>query len=162
MTRRLPLSEMSAHCEAVIAAAKTGKAKPYKLAVQEQSEGDIQSAILHALGRQDVRMVAKRGRYVAERDGLYKRPGCVFWRANCGGLSITGRPMRGNPSGTADILGVVGGRSVALEVKTRTGKQRESQAHWQAAWEAAGGLYAIVRSVGEAVRAVEGYLQIRQ
>lgn len=130
----------------------------FKLKAPSPSETDIQSAILHALGRQDVRMVAKRGRYVAERDGLYKRPGCVFWRANCGGLSISGRPMRGNPSGTADILGVVNGRSVALEVKTRTGKQRESQAHWQAAWEAAGGLYAIVRSAREAVRAVDGWL----
>ena len=161
MSKRLPLNEMSAHCEAVIAAAKTGKAKPYKLAVQEQSEGDIQSAILHALGRQDVRMVAKRGRYVAERDGLYKRPGCVFWRANCGGLSITGRPMRGNPSGTADILGVVNGRPVAMEVKRSSGKQSEVQAHWQRAWEAAGGLYAVVRSVGEAIEVRERWAKLQ-
>lgn len=83
---------MSAHCEAVIEAAKTGKAKPYRLAVQEQI-GDIQSAILHALGQQDVRMVAKRGRYVAEKDGLKR--GMRVQRANCGGLSISGRPMRG-------------------------------------------------------------------
>lgn len=130
----------------------------FKLKALTQSEGDIQSAILHALGRQDVRMVQKRGHYVAEKDGLYKRTGCVFWRANCGGLSITGRPMRGNPAGTADILGVVNGRSVALEVKTSSGKQRESQAHWQAAWEAAGGLYAIVRSVRDAVLLVNGWL----
>ena len=130
----------------------------FRLKALNPLESDIQSAILNALGRQDVRMIAKRGRYVAERDGLYKRHGCVFWRANCGGLSISGRPMRGNPSGTADILGVVNGRSVALEVKTRTGKQRDSQAHWQAAWEAAGGLYAIVRSVGEAVSTVNGWL----
>lgn len=158
MSKRLPLSEMSAHCEAVIAAAKTGKAKPFRLTIPEPRETDIQASILAALGRQDVRMVAKRGRYVAEKDGLFKRPGCVFWRANCGGLSITGRPMRGNPAGTADILGVVNGRPVALEVKTLTGKQRESQAHWQAVWKAAGGLYAIVRSAREAVLLVNGLL----
>lgn len=132
----------------------------FKIKPIQPRETDIQASILSALGRQDVRMVAKRGRYVAEKDGLYKRPGCVFWRANCGGLSITGRPMRGNPAGTADILGVVNGRSVALEVKTLSGKQRETQAHWQAAWEAAGGLYAIVRSVGEAVRVVEGWKKL--
>ena len=132
--------------------------RAFKLKPIQPRETDIQSSILAALGRQDVRMVAKRGRYVAEKDGLYKRHGCVFWRANCGGLSITGRPMRGNPAGTADILGVVNGRSVALEVKTSTGKQRETQAHWQAAWQAAGGLYAIVRSVREAVGVVDGWL----
>lgn len=126
------------------------KLKPY-----EPLESDIQSAILRALGRQDVRMVAKKGRYVAEKDGLYKRPGSVFWRANCGGLSISGRPMRGNPSGTADILGVVNGRPVAMEVKRSSGKQSEVQAHWQRAWEAAGGLYVVVRSVSEAIEARE-------
>ena len=126
------------------------KLKPY-----EPLEADIQSAILCALGRQDVRMVQKRGRCIAEKDGLYKAPGSVFWRANCGGLSITGRPMRGNPAGTADILGVVNGRPVALEVKRPSGKQSENQAHWQRAWEAAGGLYAVVRSVREAVEARE-------
>ena len=121
------------------------KLKPY-----EPLESDIQSAILRALGQQDVRMVQKRGRVVAEKDGLYKAPGSVFWRANCGGLSMSGRPMRGNPSGTADILGVVSGRPVALEVKRASGKQSEIQTHWQRVWEAAGGLYAVVRSVGEA------------
>lgn len=119
--------------------------------LRTQSETDIQAAILCALGKQGARVVQKKGKPTLERDGLFKAPGSVFWRANCGGLSITGRPMRGNPSGTADILGVVNGLPVALEVKRRTGKQRESQAHWQAAWEAAGGRYAIVRSVSEAV-----------
>lgn len=124
--------------------------------LRTQSETDIQSAILCALGKQGCRLKLRKGKSVTlELDGLYCLPGRVFWRANCGGLSISGRPMKGNPSGTADILGVLNGRPVALEVKTETGKQRDTQVHWQAVWESAGGLYAIVRSVGEAIRVVE-------
>lgn len=146
----LSIQEMRTYCEAVIHAARTGQVK-FKLTIKEPSETDIQADILSALGRQDRVLVDRKGQKAWVLDGLYKRPGGVFWRANCGG-----RVIRGNPNGTADILGVIHGRPVAIEVKTRTGKQRPSQAHWQAAWEAAGGLYVVVRSVQEAVEWVGG------
>jgi len=146
----LTIQEMRSYCEAVIHAARTGQVK-FKLTIPEPSETDIQAGVLNALGRQDRVLVDRKGQKVWVLDGLYKRPGGVFWRANCGGGMAGGRVIRGNPNGTADILGVIHGRPVAIEVKTRTGKQSASQAHWQTAWEAAGGLYIVVRSVREAL-----------
>ncbi len=146
----LTIQEMRTYCEAVIHAARTGQVK-FKLTIEEPSETDIQADILQALGRQDRVLVDRKGQKVWVLDGLYKRPGGVFWRANCGGGMANGRVIRGNPNGTADILGVINGRPVAIEVKTRTGKQSDIQRSWQTSWEAAGGIYIVARSVQEVV-----------
>lgn len=61
------------------------------------------------------------------------------------------RPIRFSIPGAPDIIGVSAGRGFGLEMKTRTGKQREDQAKFQAAWERAGGLYGMPRSVEEAL-----------
>ena len=53
----------------------------------------------------------------------------------------------GNP-GAPDIIGILpGGRFLAVEVKTATGRQRPEQQAWQRACEARGGLYVLARSV---------------
>src|SRR3990167_9096163 len=66
--------------------------------------------------------------------------------------------------GVADILGigqwpgVIGKHPAApraFEVKSRTGKQRESQAAFQKRWERAGGRYYIVRSVDDVMEAMK-------
>ena len=137
-----------------------GRMKPLKLTIKEPSETEIQIAILTALGVQTRRKTVRKGVIAYKLDGIYRRGGAMFWRANAGFGIAGGRPVQGNPSGTADILGCLGGRAVALEVKTRKGEQAESQRHWQSAWEAAGGLYAIVRSVREAVEVVRGWAKI--
>lgn len=79
-------------------------------------------------------------------------PRGVFWRQNAGRV----RTDRGawvvlGPPGISDVVGLLEGRSVFVEVKTDAGKQRPAQAAFQRAVEKAGGLYIIARSPAEAV-----------
>lgn len=99
------------------------------------------------------------------------RPGVMAWRNNTGmawqgdklqvrvGQTITIRPgmtvltdarpiIFGLP-GSGDILGVNNGRGFALEGKTRTGQQRETQRKFEAAFTRAGGFYGLFRSEDE-------------
>ncbi len=100
-------------------------------------------------------------------------PDVMAWRNNTGqawqgtqlslavGRSITiargmlvladARPITFGLPGSADILGVQRGRAFALEGKARTGRQRDTQARFQAAFERAGGLYGLFRSEDEAL-----------
>lgn len=64
------------------------------------------------------------------------------------------RTIRFGCPGSPDILGCLDGRWIGLEVKTATGRQRETQIAFQAAIERAGGLYAVVRSPEDAVAAL--------
>lgn len=68
----------------------------------------------------------------------------LFMRINSGKVKTEdGRWVALAPPGTADILGTVRGRSVAIECKAARGAQRESQRRWQAAFEKAGGVYIV-------------------
>jgi hypothetical protein len=75
--------------------------------------------------------------------------GGMFWRQNTGAFrTMDGkRVVKVSAYGIADIIGVYLGRAVAIETKTATGRLRETQASFRAAWERAGGLYLIVRNV---------------
>lgn len=142
--------------------------KPRKLKLRGPKEADIQSWILASLGverrRWEVSRKTGNGKWV--RTGLYvSRDGKAYWwRANSGKrvyeyTTKTGAARRGlfkaAPKGTADILGVCYGVSVALEVKRDEHEdQTPEQREWQMMHEAAGGVYVVVRSVGEA-KAVE-------
>lgn len=82
-------------------------------------------------------------------------PDGVFWRQNAGRV----RTERGawvslGPTGISDIVGVMRGRPVFVEVKTATGKQRKAQIDFQAAVERAGGIYLVARTPEEAVAAL--------
>jgi hypothetical protein len=101
------------------------------------------------------------------------------WRANSGTQVIKAtvrtrrRVIKGAPAGTPDILVVLPVRVVGagrlpdgdwfagslcgLEVKTEEGKQRPSQKLWQAKAKRHGVRYAVVRSVREALAAVEAW-----
>lgn len=74
-------------------------------------------------------------------------------RANAGTFQGPGGTwVKGAAPGTADLLCcVTGGRFVALEVKTDKGQQTEQQRKYQAAVERKGGVYAVVRSVEDAI-----------
>jgi hypothetical protein len=80
----------------------------------------------------------------------------VFWRNNTGSLQdATGRYVTyGLCEGSADLVGIVRGRFVALEVKrpggTTSKQRREDQAAWGNIVRAAGGVYEIVTSAEEA------------
>lgn len=121
-------------------------------------EKDVQVAILESLGVQHWRWVVSRktgnGRWVGA--GIYvARDGSYFWRANSGQRVYQGKTspklFKAAPKGTADILGVVCGIAVALEVKRDDHeKQDRDQIEWQRIHEAAGGVYAVVRSPSDA------------
>ena len=88
--------------------------------------------------------------------------GCVFWRNSNAGVETwdekTGDVRyhhAGLPKGSADLVGIVNGRFVSLEIKTSTGKPSQDQINWGNVVRAHGGFHAVVRSVAEALAAVE-------
>lgn len=56
---------------------------------------------------------------------------------------------------TADMVGKTIGVAVAPEFKTAKGTQRQSQEDWQAAFEARGGIYRLVRSEADMLQLVD-------
>ena len=101
----------------------------------------------------------KNGKLRKRSKNLFVADGAFYWRANSGHLrGAAGRPVMVNSPGCADVLGVVRGVSVGLEIKTEAGRQSPEQKAWQVIFEAAGGVYAVVRSVGEARAVVEAIL----
>ena len=104
------------------------------------------------------------------RLALGTRPDLRLFRNNTGTLPDprTGRPVQfGLARGSADLIGyrtvtitpdMVGQRVAiftSLEVKTPTGRIRPEQVNWQRAVSSAGGIAAIVRSVDDAIDAVD-------
>ena len=61
----------------------------------------------------------------------------------------------GLPEGSADLIGCVAGRFLALEVKRPGQKQRPAQVQWMGQVRHVRGFYAVVTSVAEALAAVE-------
>lgn len=74
----------------------------------------------------------------------------TFVRVQSGTFATEGRIIRGAEAGTADLIGVYRGIPVALEVKTESGRQTATQREWQQRWEAAGGVYRVVRGYNDA------------
>lgn len=82
-------------------------------------------------------------------------PGSLFYRQNSGvGKTWAGTILHAGIPGCPDITGVYQGRAVGIEVKTPIGRQSPQQRKFQSAWERAGGLYVIARSVPEALSAL--------
>ncbi len=65
-------------------------------------------------------------------------------------------PVRFNPEGTADIVGLMApsGRMLMIEVKGPKGKQSDSQKKMQAVVTRFGGLYVVARSVSDVDQAL--------
>lgn len=66
------------------------------------------------------------------------------------------RPISFGVEGSPDIIGVRDGRGFGLELKAARGRLEESQPKFRRAWEAAGGLYGVPRSVEEALAILRG------
>ena len=86
---------------------------------------------------------------------------CQVWKNKTGALRATGRggrsyPMRfGLGVGGAELVGLLRhGRFFSLEPQALP-KQSDKQRAWQAVVEAHGGFYAVVRSIPEALAALE-------
>ena len=109
----------------------------------EPSEADILRAILQLL---------RRHPKVA-----------LCWRQNSGTFQERNRDgsvryIRANTQrGMSDIMGaMMDGRTLAIEVKSRTGRMRPGQEEFLASIRAAGGVAGVCRSVDDAVRLLEG------
>ena len=79
-------------------------------------------------------------------------PWLRIWRNSTGvGMSLSGDAVvTFGLKGSADIIGIMeGGRFVAIEVKSKHGRQRPDQVRFQAMLERFGGLYILARSVGD-------------
>lgn len=92
-------------------------------------------------------------------EAFLKARGMLCFRMNSGAtfLSYKGkmRCIRGNPSGTADLLTFIGSLPVWAECKSSEGKQSEIQKQFQAMVEKEGHVYLLVRSAAE----VEDWIQ---
>lgn len=129
------------------------------------------------------RPTSKETPIVAAILSTLKAKGILAWRANSGTQVLAATPkakrrvIKGAPAGTPDILLVLpvqarvlslGSAGMALEssvwaalcgleVKSAIGTQRPTQKAWQATAERHGVRYAVVRSVREALAALEGW-----
>jgi hypothetical protein len=108
----------------------------------QEKEKDIEAAILHFL---DILKSQHKGR-------IY------FWKQHTVGIWDSKRGTRrksNNPyviNGVADILVCYYGVFISLEVKSKTGKLRNSQKEFRENIRKAGGVYQVVRSVDEVRR----------
>lgn len=71
----------------------------------------------------------------------------MFWQNDSIGLKGRKRQNRYRPNGVADILGVIDGQSIAIEVKSPKGKVLKSQIEFSQRFRRSGGLYYVVRSM---------------
>lgn len=83
----------------------------------------------------------------------------VLWRNNCGTAEHwSGREVQrvryGLAPGSADLVGILAGRFVALEIKTPTGRATAEQEQWLDLVRRMGGFACVVRSVEEARAAI--------
>lgn len=82
----------------------------------------------------------------------------LMWRNNVGRARYGAAWVAyGLGLGSADLVGLIrpSGRAFALEVKTPTGRLSAEQRAWHKAWSEAGGFVACVRSVEDALRALD-------
>jgi hypothetical protein len=80
--------------------------------------------------------------------------GCLIWRNNTGVLkNAAGIPIKfGLCVGSSDLIGIApGGRFLAVEIKTPTGKPTPEQTRFLEAVRARGGIAGIARSPVEAL-----------
>lgn len=142
---------------------------PPKLKPTGPLESDLLAWILASLGVEQFELrKGKSGkiRHCSLHTYL-ARDGSLFWRNNSGSLrNDAGVPISFGCKGSADILGSIPiapgvGQSIALEVKRDDGEQSDSQKRWQKWAEAAGYVYAVVRSPSEA-RAVVDSIRARR
>ena len=88
---------------------------------------------------------------------LLKRRGVLHWRQQVGVfLTPGGVKINVGTIGMPDIIAVVDGRVLVIEVKARHGRQSPAQKRFAERLEAAGGRYIIARSAGDVEKLLEG------
>ena len=89
--------------------------------------------------------------------------GAFVWRNNSGALKDkTDRPVFFGKPGSSDIIGILpGGRFIAVECKSKSGKVSEKQKAFLAEIERLGGIAIIARSVDDVIAGVINRHQLR-
>lgn len=80
-------------------------------------------------------------------DWLNANTSGMFWQNDSVAIRGRKRCNRYRPNGVSDILGVISGQSVAIEVKSPTGKLLQSQIEFSQRFRRAGGEYYVIRSL---------------
>ncbi len=89
-------------------------------------------------------------------------PGVYARRQNTGGASTQGgRTVRFGTPGQADILAIVNGKYVEIEVKSVTGKQSPAQLAHAERVRAAGGIYILARCLEDALGPIRKLIAAR-
>jgi len=87
-------------------------------------------------------------------------PDVFVWRANRGAVKRGASFIRFGARGQADILGLVRGRFLAVEVKGDQGMQQLEQYEFQGHVEAAGGTYIVARELNDVLIPVRRMLAV--
>lgn len=95
---------------------------------------------------------------VAIRLALGRDTSLALWRNNIG-HAVMERGGRvtfgvGGPGG-ADLIGMLQGRFLGVEIKTPIGRQSPEQRTFQAVVESKGGIYLLVRGVDDAIAQID-------
>jgi hypothetical protein len=102
--------------------------------------------------------VAKKGdllkEFISEKylqnsiiDWLNANTSGMFWQNDSVGIRGRKRCNRFRPNGVSDILGVISGQAVAIEVKSPKGKLLASQLQFSERFRRSGGEYYVIRSL---------------
>lgn len=75
----------------------------------------------------------------------------LFWQNDSIGIRGRKRENKYRPNGVPDILGVVNGIFVGIEVKSKTGRMLPSQIEFSLRFKKAGGLYFVIKSMEEMI-----------
>ena len=87
---------------------------------------------------------------------LHLSPLGLCWSNDTPGLAYTrqGQPFKSGLTGSSDILACIGGRFVAVEVKTGTGTLSTAQRRFRDAVRRSGGVFIEARSVDDVAQAL--------
>ncbi len=86
---------------------------------------------------------------------LGSRRDTLVWNNPTGSAILpNGAVVRYGCVGSPDIIGVIDGRPLGVEVKTATGRQSDAQRAFEARWVACGGLYILARSIDDVQHAL--------
>jgi len=96
-------------------------------------------------------------------DFMNRIQGVFAWKNNTVGIYDPIKKVyrkakgRHNINGVADILGVMDGKFISIEVKTKTGKQSDDQIDFEDAIKSNGGRYGVARSLSDAIKLLKGW-----
>jgi len=80
-------------------------------------------------------------------DAANRIDGCFVWNNPTSAMPVDDRFIRFGTPGAPDILGVVCGSAIAIEVKTGSAIQSEAQKRWMNTFKENGGQYHVARDV---------------